>query len=130
MRTHPLRLIVAAAVTLTSSGIGATAMTQTPQEQQPAAPASPSAFIVPSTKNPYAKLFQPRPRELRQLKDAPLSEPTRLPTVPPGTHEPQVECKIRVIPAHPSKDRGIRMSKPSAETQFAIRILEHPCLKR
>jgi hypothetical protein len=104
------------------------------QEEQSATGPSPSAVATrPSknSKNPFSKLFQPRPRELQELLRATqLPDQAPTPTLPPGAHEPQIDCKIRVTVVDPSIDRGIQMSKRSAETRFAIRFLEHPCLKR
>jgi hypothetical protein len=108
MSGFTIGLVVAAAVSLTSS----------------------LGFPSPESKSPYAKLFQPRASDLRELSRAQPAQQTPSPTMPHGAHEPQIDCKIRVIPVDPSIDRGIQMSNRSAETQFAIRVLEHPCLKR
>jgi hypothetical protein len=81
-------------------------------------------------KNSFAKLFQPSPRNLKQIRPPQPSEQAPPATMPPGAHAPQLDCKIRAIPADPSIDRGIRMSKRSDHAQFAMRIVEHPCLKQ
>jgi hypothetical protein len=88
-----------------------------------------SSLTSREQKNPFGKLFQPRPQELRQLKGTQPSEPSPQPSMPSGSHEPQIDCKIRAILADPSIDRGIRRVNPSPDVKLALRILEHPCLK-
>jgi hypothetical protein len=135
MRKHARRWIVSAAVSLPASAIGLTAGAQQPHVTQEApkvtaaTPRASSTPILVAPKNPYGKLFQPRASELRQLQTPQSPEPAPVPSLPPGSHEPQIDCKIRKIVVDPSIDRGIRLPNPPTESAFAMRILEHPCLK-
>jgi hypothetical protein len=136
MRKHALRWIVSAGVSLPVSVTGVAAMTQAaphmtqvaPKGEQPAT--STFSHIGRAPKNPFGKLFQPRASKLRQLETPQPPELRPVPSLPTGSHEPQIDCKIRVILADPSLDRGIRVPTPPVETTFAMRILEHPCLRQ
>lgn len=136
MRKHAHRWIVSAVVFLPASVIGLTALAQEPQVTQEApkataaTPSATSTQILVAPKNPYGKLFQPRASELRQLQTRQSPELRPVPSLPPGSHEPNIDCKIRAIVVDPSIDRGIRVRTPDLETTFAMRMLEHPCLKQ
>ena len=130
MRRFTLRLTAAVAVMVPISGIAPSAVSDMGQQPPPSrTPLSIQSHISGERKNPYGKLFQPRPSDLRQLKSTQSPDLRPQPTLPPGSHEPQIDCKIRAILVDPSIDRGIRLSNPSPDTKLAIRLLEHPCLK-
>lgn len=130
MRRFRLRLTTAVAVTVPILGIALSAVSDMGQQPPPSrTPISIQSHMSVERKNPYGKLFQPRLSDLRQLKSTQSPELRPQPTLPPGSHEPQIDCRIRAIPVDPSIDRGIRLSNPSPDTNLAMRLLQHPCLK-
>ena len=130
MRRFALRLTTAVAVTFPISVIALPAVSDMGQQpRQSGTPMSIQSHMSGERKNPYGKLFQPRPSDLRQLKSTQPPDLRPQPALPAGSHEPQIECKIRAILVDPSIDRGIRLPTPSPDTTLALRLLEHPCLK-
>ena len=130
MQTLALRLTIAVAVALPASAIGLAALSENGQPRdQSRPPASTQHFFPAQPKSPYTKLFRAQPTDRGQHKAADQLDPHPKPSLPPGSHEPQVECKIRAMLVNPSIDRGIRLP-PSPDVKAAIRILEHPCLKQ
>ena len=130
MQKLALRLTIAVAVALPASAISLAALSEQGQPTgQSRPPASTQRLFPAQPKTPYTNLFRSQPWDRVQRKTADQLDPHPKPSLPPGSHEPQVECKIRVMLVNPSIDRGIHLP-PSPDIKAAIRILEHPCLKQ
>ena len=80
---------------------------------------APAANWTPDKKNPYSRLFQP----------SPTIQPSRQPAtaLPPGVAgKPEIKCGMTVIPADPSIDPQIAISRPPDGTRFTIRAIDPP----
>jgi len=78
-------------------------------------PAS-TAKWTPDKKNPYSKLFTPARQAARQTAPAPPAAGV--------AGKPEVKCGMTMIPADPSIDPLIAISRPPDGTRFTIRVIE------